>query len=273
MSAILGQQLIIENIPGAGGITGTARVARAAPDGYTLLVQQTGLAIAPSLYHNLTFDVEKDFAPIALINAAHSFFVGRKDLPANNVEELVAWVKKSGRPARFAHPGVGTLGHLNTLMVTQAFGFKADLIPYRGGAPAMNDLVAGHVDLNISSSSTSAPLIKSGSIKPFFLMGDKRYPTIDTVPTANEVGHPELNIRFWHGIWAPAGTPPEIIAKLNAAGRKTLADPEVMKRYAELGLMTFPEDQLSPEAAKAFVHSEIERWAKVVRDNHIEIPH
>jgi tripartite-type tricarboxylate transporter receptor subunit TctC len=271
LSALLGQQVIVENVPGAGGITGTARVARAVPDGHTLMVQQTGLTIAPSLYNNLTFDVEKDFAPIALINAANSFFVGRKDLPPNDVKELVAWVKASGKPAKFAHPGVGTLGHLHTVLVTQAFGIEADLIPYRGGAPAMNDIVGGHVDLNIASSSTSAPLVKAGNVKPYLFLAPKRYPTIDNVPSAVDVGKPDLAIRFWHALYAPAGTPAPVIATLNAALRQTLTDPEVMKGYEARGLTAFPADQLSPEAAKSFIHGEIQRWGKVVRDNKITI--
>src|SRR5690606_39355117 len=142
------------------------------------------------LYSNLTFDVEKDFAPSGLVNAAYSFLVGRKDLPASDINELVAWIKKQGRPARFAHPGVGSLGHLRSVLVAQAFGINADLIPYRGGAPAMNDLVGGHVDLNLASSSTSAPLLKAGDVKGFTYLSGKRYAEIPNVAAVAELGHP-----------------------------------------------------------------------------------
>jgi tripartite-type tricarboxylate transporter receptor subunit TctC len=271
MSSVLGQQIVIENVPGAGGVTGTARVARAAPDGYTLMVQQTGFTISPALYSNLPFDVEKDFAPIGLVNAAYSFLVGRKTLAPRDWNELLAYMKGPGKPIKFAHPGVGTLGHLHAVLMMQAFGFEADLIPYRGGGPAMNDIVGGHVDLVLASSSTAAPLIKAGNVKAYAYMSGKRYASIPDVPSAVDLGRPDLDIRFWHGMWAPAKTPQPVIDKINAALRAAVTDPGVLKRYEEFGLVAWPADQLSPAAHKAFASAEVARWAKVVRDNHIQI--
>jgi tripartite-type tricarboxylate transporter receptor subunit TctC len=270
MSASLGQQIIIENSPGAGGTTGTARVARAEPDGYTLVLQQTGFTITPALYPKLSFDVEKDFTAIGMVNASYSFLSGRKDLPANNFAELVAWMKTPGRPAKFAHPGVGTLGHLSTVMFARLIGAEVDLIPYRGGGPAMNDIVAGHVDLVWAASSTSAELIKAKTIKGFAFQSSQRYPSIPEIPAMTELGYPDMDIKFWHALYAPAATPKPIIDRLNAALRETVADPQVMKAYADRGLEAFPPDQLSPEAANAFTQAEIQRWGKVVRDNNIQ---
>jgi tripartite-type tricarboxylate transporter receptor subunit TctC len=270
MSAALGQQIVIENVAGAGGMTGAARVARAEPDGYTLLVHQTGLVIGPALYPKIPFDVEKDLAAVGLVNNSYSFLAARKSLPANNFAELVAWMKGPGKPAKFAHPGVGTLAHLQAVLFAQAIGAEVDLIPYRGGGPAMNDVIAGHVDMVWAAPSTSAPLIEAGTVKGFVFGANKRYPAQPNVPSATEVGHQALDISFWHALFVPAATPRPIVDKLNAALRETLADPQVQKTYAERGLESFPPEQLSPEAATTFVKAELQRWGKVVRDNNIQ---
>lgn len=270
MSVALGQQVVVENVPGAGGVTGTARVAHAAPDGYTLLVQQTGLAITPFIYTNLNFDVAKDLAPVGLVNASYSFLVGRKDLPPSTMAELVAYMKGPGHPLKFAHPGTGTLGELITVILAKAVGTDVNLIPYRGGGPAMNDILGGHVDLVWAASSTSAPLIKAGSVKAYAYGAAKRYPSIPDVPSITELGYPQLDIKFWHGLFAPAATPKPIIDKLNAALQETLADPQVMKRYEQMGVEPFPDDQRSVEAAASFFQSELKHWKSVVQENNIK---
>lgn len=268
MSAILGQQIVIENVPGAGGVTGAARVAHAEPDGYTLLIHQTGITIAPALYPKLNFSVEKDLAAVGMVNTSYSFLVGRKSLPADTLPELVKWMK--GHPAKFAYPGLGSLGHLTTVLFAKAVGAKIDAIPYRGIGPIMNDIVGGHVDLVWAGAASSAPLIKAGTVKAYAFGTSKRSPLIPDVPSASELGYPEVDIPFWHALFVPAGTPRPIIEKLNAALRETLADPKVKKAYADTGVEAFPSEQLTPDAATAFVGSEINRWRKVISENNIQ---
>lgn len=271
MSANLGQQIVIENSPGSGGTIGAARVARADPDGYTLLLHQTGLTIAPALYSKLSFDVAKDFAPIGLVNTSYSVLVGRQSIPAGDLAGLVRWMKGPGSPAQFAHPGTGTLGHLETVLFAKSIGADVNAIPYRGIGPAMNDLVGDHVDLVWAAPVSSAPLVNAGKIKAFTYGAGKRTPLLPNIPAATEVGYPEMDIPFWHAMYAPAATPRPIIRRLNAALRQALADPQVVKAYAEAGVETFPPDQLSPEAATAFVRRELDRWARDVRDNNIQL--
>lgn len=271
LSQALGQQIVIENVPGAGGMTASARVARAEPDGYTLLMQQTGLVTLPALYPKLSFDVENDLAAIGLVNTSSSFIVGRKSLPAQNFAELAAWMKGPGRPAKLAHPGAGSLGHLTAVLFAKAVGADVNLIPYRGVAPAMNDLVGEHVDVGSGSIPIAAPLIRTGSIKGFAFAAPKRYPPLAQIPAVGELGHPELSRPFWHALFVPAGTPKDVVARLNTALRETLADPQVKKRYEELGLEMFPPEQMSPQAAAAYVRSELTLWTKVIRENNIQL--
>jgi tripartite-type tricarboxylate transporter receptor subunit TctC len=270
MSHNLGQQLVVENVPGAGGNTGTARAKRAAPDGYTLLMNQTGMMIAPSLYAKLPFDVARDFIPIGLVNTTYSFLVGRKDLPASTLAELVTWMKGPGKPVKFAHPGVGTLGHLMAVMTGRSLDVELDLIPYRGGGPAMNDIVGRHVDLVWASTATAEPILRSGVAKTFGFGGPKRDPAVPDAPAFTELGHPELVVPFWHALYAPAGTPMPIAQRLNAALRATLADPQVKKTYAESGVDQFPMEQQTQEAAAAYVTQQLAYWTKTIHDNHIQ---
>jgi tripartite-type tricarboxylate transporter receptor subunit TctC len=269
MSATLGQPIVVENVSGAGGVIGAARAARAAPDGYTILVQQTGITIAAALDQNLSFNVERDLTAVGLVNTSYSFLVGRKSLPADNLHQLIDWMKGPGHPAKFAHPGTGTLGHLETILFAKSTGVDIDLVPYRGIGPAMNDLLGGHVDLLWAGAVSSATLINSGMVKAYAFGGKKRSPLAPDVPSTNELGYPELDMPFWHALFVPAATPQPIIQKLNVALRDALADPHVMKAYADNGVEAFPPDQLTPEAADAYVRGELARWKKVIEENKI----
>lgn len=271
MSAVLGQQIIIENAPGGGGMIGAARVARANADGYTLLLHQTGLTIAPALNPKLGFDVAKDFAPVGLVNTSFSVLVGRKSIPANDFKELIAWMKGPGRPVRFAHPGVGTLGHLATVLFAKSLKTDVNAIPYKGIGPAMADIIGDHVDLVLAGSISAAPQVNSGKVKAFANAADKRNPLLPNLPAVTELGYPEIAIPFWHALYAPAATPRPILERLNEALRRALADPQVVKAYRESGTEAFPPAQWSIEAAAAFVHRELDRWAKEVRDNNIQV--
>jgi tripartite-type tricarboxylate transporter receptor subunit TctC len=271
MSADLGQQVVIENVPGAGGMTASARVARAEPNGYTLLMQQTGLVTLPALYPKLSFDVEKDLTAVGMVNTSYSFLVGRKSLPANDLPQLIAWMKGAAGTAKFAHPGAGSFGHLTTVLFSKAVGAQVNLIPYRGIGPAINDLVGEHVDLASGSAPIAAPLIKAGSIKAFAYSSDKPHSSLSNIPTFASLRYPQLSRPFWHALFAPASTPRPIVQRINAALRKALADAPVRKAYADLDLEAFPENQLSPEAANAYVRGELQHWGQVIRDNKIQL--
>lgn len=270
LASALGQQVVVENVPGAGGTIAMSRVARAAPDGYTLLVHQNGFAIAPALYSRLTFNTEKDFTPVILLNRSETFIIGRKDLPANNWKELVDWMKKSNQPTRFAHPGIGTNGHLQSTMLVNAIGAPTTLIAYRGIAPGVTDLIGGHIDLAQVGPPLAAPHVRSGNAKLFATTGFSRNKQFPDVPTLGEVGHPELQLWFWHALWAPSGTPKPILDKLNEAMRKALTDERVKKNYANSLVEAFPADELSREAAQAFIQKEFALWRKVVKEHNIK---
>lgn len=270
MSVALGQQIIIETIPGAGGTIGMSRVARAAADGYTLLIHQNGFAITPSIYEKLPFDTARDFTVVGLVNQSHTYLVGRTSLPANTFAELVTWMRGPGKPAKVAHPGMGTNGYLQTLQLMRAMGTEGNLIPYRGIAPAVNDLLGGHVDISGVGAAVAAPHMRAGTLKAFASSAPQRDPAFPNVPTYGELGHKELQRPFWHALFAPAATPRPILDKLNAALRETLADPKIQKAYADSGVEPFPSDLRSIDAGNKFVQEEIVFWGKIVRENNVK---
>jgi tripartite-type tricarboxylate transporter receptor subunit TctC len=272
MSQSLGQQIIIETAPGAGGTIGMARVARAAPDGYTLMIHQNGFAITPALYARLTFDTAKDFVTVGLVNRSYVYLVGRKSLPAKDFAELSAWMKGPGKPAKFAHPGSGTVGHLNTVVLVGLMGAAdTNLIPYRGIAPAVNDLLGEHIDLAQVGAAVAAPLMRDGRIRGYASAASKRDPGFADVPTFGELGLKELERPFWHALFAPAATPKPVLEKLNAALRDALNDPRVQQAYAASGVEAYPQNLWPLEAAQSYVREEMDYWAKVVRDNKIKV--
>ncbi|HTV36187.1 MAG TPA: tripartite tricarboxylate transporter substrate binding protein [Xanthobacteraceae bacterium] len=265
----LGQPVVIENIGGAGGMIAAAKAAHAVPDGYTILQHQDALAAGMALYPNLDFDAEKDFVPIGLINTVANTIAGRPTLPPNNFQELLAWLKGPGRNAKIGHPGVGSFGHLAEVLAFQQMGVKVIQVPYRGAGPALVDLLAGQVDLGPISAVVAQPLVKSGKLKAYAIIGKKRFSGLPELPTMSELGYKKLDIDFWHMLLAPAGTPRPIVEKLNAALRVALADPKVKKLFADGGMDEYPADQETPEAAAALLKSEIALWGQVVRENHI----
>ena len=269
MQKALGQTVVIQNIGGAGGMIAADKAAHSDPDGYTILLHQDALAAGMALYPNHTFDAEKDFVPIGLVNTTINTIAGRPTLPANNFKELLRWMKKPGRSAKIGHPGVGSFGHLGEVLVFQEMGVKVTQVPYRGAGPALVDLLAGQVDLGPISAVVAQPLIKSGKLKAYAVIGTKRFAGLPQLKTMAELGYKNLNIDFWHMLLAPAGTPRPIIDKLNAALRVALADPKVRKTYADGGMDEYPADKETPEAAAALLKSEIKRWGEVVRSNHI----
>ena len=269
MQRALGQTIVIENIGGAGGMIGANRAAHAAPDGYTILLHQDALAAGMTLYPERTFDAEKDFVPIGLVNTTLNTLAGRPTLPPNGFDELLRWMKEPGQTIRVGHPGVGSFGHLGEVLVFQELGVKVTQVPYRGAGPALVDLLAGQVDLGPISAVVARPLVNDGKLKAYAIIGSKRFAGLPQLKTMGELGYKNLDIDFWHMLLAPAGTPRPIIDKLNAALRAALADANVRKTYAEGGMDEYPPDEETPEAASALLKREIKRWGDVIRANNI----
>jgi tripartite-type tricarboxylate transporter receptor subunit TctC len=269
MSEALGQRVIVENVPGGGGIIGAARAAQAKPDGYTLLIHQTGIAIAAAAHRKLNFDIEKELTTVGLVNTSNSFLIGRKSLTPRNWAELLAHMKK--QPVSFAHPGVGTLGHMAGVLIGQSTGAKLDFVSYRGVGPAMNDILGGHVDLLWAGAVAAVPAVKAGTVQVYAFGGDERSPLLPDVPTLKELGYANVNVPFWHALFVPTGTPAPIVEKLNGALQKTLADPQVVKAFSLGGVEIFPRNMLPAAAGEAFFRSEIARWKKIVKENNIHL--
>jgi tripartite-type tricarboxylate transporter receptor subunit TctC len=269
MQKALGQPIVIENVSGAGGMIAAAKVAHADPDGYTILLHQDALAAGMSLYPDRTFDAEKDFAPIGLVNTTTNTLAGRPSLPANNFDELLRWMKQPGQTIRIGHPGVGSFGHLAEVLVFQELGIKVTQVPYRGAGPALVDLLAGQVDLGPISAVVATPLVNSGKLKAYALIGKKDFAGLPQLKTMGELGFPKADIDFWHMLLAPAATPRPIIEKLNSALRAALSDAKLRKTYNDGGMDLYPKDQQTPHAAQALLKSEVKLWGDVIRTNNI----
>jgi tripartite-type tricarboxylate transporter receptor subunit TctC len=269
MQKALGQPIVIENVAGAGGTLAAAKAAKAAPDGYTILLHQNSLAAAMTLYPKRTFDAEKDFVAIGLVNTAAGTLAGRPDLPPNNFDELLRWIKTPGLIVKFAHPGVGSWGHLAGVLIVQELGMTTTQIPYRGAGPALVDVLGGQVDMGVLSAIAAAPLVRDGKLKAYAVVGRKQFAGLPGLKTLPELGYKKLDFDFWHGLFAPAGTPRPIVDKLNAALRTALTDERLRKTYAEGGMDAFPDAEMTPEAAAALLKREIPLWGEVIRTNHI----
>ena len=269
MQKALGQPIVVENLGGAGGMIAAAKAARAEPDGYTILLHQVALAAGMSMYPDLSFDAEKDFATVGLINTAASTLAGRPTLPPNNFKELLAWMKEPGQNVKIGHSGVGSYAHLAGVLMVQELGIKATQVPYRGAGPALVDLLAGQVDLESQSAIVSAPLVTTGKAKAYAIIGRKRFAGLPDLPTMGELGYKKLDIDFWHMLLVPAKTPRPIVDKINASLRVALDDPKVKKLFADGGMDEFSAEEETPEAASAMLKREIALWGDVIRSNHI----
>jgi tripartite-type tricarboxylate transporter receptor subunit TctC len=269
MQKALGQPIVVENVSGAGGMIAAAKVARADPDGYTILLHQDALAAGMTLYPDRTFDAEKDFAPIGLVNTTTNTLAGRPSLPPNNFNELLHWMKEPGQTIRIGHPGVGSFGHLAEVLIFQELGIKVTQVPYRGAGPALVDLLAGQVDLGPISAVVATPLVSSGKLKAYALIGKKDFAGLPQLKTMGELGYPKADIDFWHMLLAPAATPRPIIEKLNSALRVALADAKLRKTFSDGGMDLYPQDEESPQAAQALLKREVKLWGDVIRANHI----
>jgi len=270
MRTSLGQPVIVENVSGAGGTIGVARAARAAPDGYTLSMGQLNSHVFSGAAYTVRYDLLKDFEPVALLTTNPLMVAGRKDLPAKNIRELVAWLKANPDRASFATPGVGSPSHVWGIHFQNSTGTRFQFIAYRGANPALQDVLSAQVDLTCLQASDLLPHVRSGNIRAYAILADAPWVRAPEIPTIDEAGVPGLHMPFWHGLWAPANTPREIVGKLNQAAVEAVADPSVRQRLADIGQEIFPPERQTPEALAALQKAEIEKWWPIIKAANIK---
>jgi len=265
MRGSLGQTVVVENVAGAAGSIGVGRLARAAPDGYTLGMGQWGTHVANAAIYPLAYDVLKDFEPLALVASNPYLVLARQAIPANDLKELIAWLKANPDKALLGTPGVGSPAHIGGVFFQHATGSRIQFVPYRGGSSAMQDLLAGQIDMMFDSPANSLPQVRAGGIKAFAVTARSRLAAAPDIPTADEAGLPEFYFSSWTALWVPKGTPKEAIARLNAAVADALAEPAVRRRLADLGQDIPPRDQQTPAALGALQKAEIVKWWPIIK--------
>jgi tripartite-type tricarboxylate transporter receptor subunit TctC len=262
MRASLGQPVIIENVGGAGGSIAVGRVARAAPDGYTIDIGQWDTHVG-SIIYKLSYDLQTDFTPIGLMSINPQLMVAKKNLPANGLKELIAWMKAN--PGKITFVNQNAAAQVTGILFEKATGQKVQFIPYRGAGPAMTDLISGQVDLLVVQAAVSLPQIQAGTIKAIANLSPQRSPSLKDIPTSDEGGVPGLYMSGWFGFFGPKGMPKDVVAKLNGAMVEALADPAVRKRFTELGLDVASREQQTPEGLAVFHKAEIEKWWPIIK--------
>jgi tripartite-type tricarboxylate transporter receptor subunit TctC len=270
MRTSLDQPTIVENVSGAGGTIGVTRLFRAAPDGYTVVVGQWTSHVGAGAMYPVPFDYLGDFEPVSLISTAPLWIIARSDLPAKDLKELIAWLKANPDKASAAITGLGSGIHMCLVYFQNMTGTKFPLAPYRGAAPLMQDMLAGQIDLSCPEAGQTLPQYRAGSIKAYAVLTQKRWFAAPDVPTIDEAGVPGLHFPFWHGMWAPKGTPKDVIARLNAAVVDALADAGVRQRFNELGHEIVPREQQMPEALAAYHQAEIANWWPIIKAANIK---
>jgi tripartite-type tricarboxylate transporter receptor subunit TctC len=265
MGRALGGTVVIDNISGATGSIGVGRVARAQPDGYTVSIGHWSTHVVNGAIFNLPYDLIRDFDPVAMVASNPQMIVSKNSVPARNLKELTAWVKANQEKISVGTAGVGAASHIGCLYYQNMIGARLEYIPYRGTGPALQDLMAGHIDLMFDQASNSLPQVRAGKIRGYAVTSRTRMASAPEIPTVDEAGAPGLYIAVWHGIWVPHGTPRPIVAKLNAAAVEALADPAVQKRLFEMGQEIPPREQQTPEALGAYQKAEIEKWWPLIK--------
>jgi tripartite-type tricarboxylate transporter receptor subunit TctC len=270
MRRTLGQTVVIENVTGASGSVAGVRAARATPDGYTIIIGHWGTHVLNGAVYSLQYDVLGDFEPVGLIGNGPQLIIGRPTLPARNLNELIGWLKDNPNKATAGTAGPGSGAHIAGVFFQNQTGTGFSFVPYRGAGPALNDLMAGHIDLMFDQATNSLPQVRGGNVRAYAVTSRSRLASAPDIPTVDEAGLPGLYIAYWHGIWAPKNTPGEAIARLNAAVVAALADPSVQQRFLELGQETPPPDRQTPSALKSHQTAEIEKWWPIVKAANIK---
>jgi tripartite-type tricarboxylate transporter receptor subunit TctC len=265
MQKPLGQTIVVENRPSAGGILAPELVKNSKPDGYTILIHHIGMATTPALYRNLRFNPLTDFEYIGLINDVPMTLIGRPNLPAKDFKELLAYIKANKDKVNYAHAGIGAASHLCGMLFMSAIQTDMLTVPYKGTGPAMNDLLGGQVDLLCDQTTNTTSQIKSGKVRAFGVTTLKRVPSLPEIPTLDEQGLKGFQIGIWHGLYAPKGTPKPVIDKLSSALQEAVKDPAVIQRFNDLGATTMPPEKATPQALQAFLKAEIEKWGPIIK--------
>ncbi len=266
----LGQPVVIENVTGAGASIGVTRAIQSPADGYTLSIGNWTSHVGAGAMYPVSWDILKDLAPVSLLTATPLVIVGKNAIPAKDGRELIVWLKANPGKASAATVGAGSAAHVCELYFEQQTGTSFQVVPYRGGAPAMQDIIAGQMDLMCAEGSQTLPYVRGGQMKAFAVMSKQRWPALPNVPTTDEIGAPGMYISFWHGLWVPKGTPQDVIAKLDKAVMATLGDAAVHKRLTDLGAVIAPADQQNPTALAAFHKAEIAKWWPIIKGANIK---
>jgi tripartite-type tricarboxylate transporter receptor subunit TctC len=265
MSKSLGQQVIVENVGGAGGTIAAGRVASASPDGYTILIHHIGMSTAPALYRKLRYKPTEDFAPIGLINEVPMTIVARSNFPANNLKEVIDYVKKNKDKVTYANAGLGAASHLCGMLFMTAIQTDLTTVPYKGTAPAMNDLLGGQVDFMCDQTTNTTSQIKAKKIKVYAVTTKERVASLKEVPTAQEAGLPNFEVSVWHALYAPKGTPKPVVDRLTQALQVALKDKNVIDRFGDLGTSPIEQKRATPEALAAHLKAELEKWGPIIK--------
>lgn len=265
MQKPLGESIVVENRPSAGGILAPELVKNAKPDGYTILIHHIGMATTPALYRNLRFNPLTDFEYIGLINDVPMTLIGKSQLPANNFKELLAYIKANKDKVNFAHAGIGAASQLCGMLFMSSIQTEMLTVPYKGTGPAMNDLLGGQVDLLCDQTTNTTQQIKSGKVKAYGVTTLKRVPSLQDIPTLDEQGLKGFEVGIWHALYAPKGTPKAVMDKLSGALQGAVKDPAVIQRFADLGATTYPPEKATPAALQAHLKAEIDKWGPIIK--------
>jgi tripartite-type tricarboxylate transporter receptor subunit TctC len=272
MKVSLGEQVLVENVTGAGGSVGVGRAVRSPPDGYTISFGHLGTHVANgAVYNKLGYDLVTDLEPVALLPSNPMIIVSKKAVPATSLKEFLAWLKAQPSPPTAGTAGAGSGSHIAGLYFENVAGIKLQYVPYRGTGPALNDLVAGQIDLIVDQTSNSIGQVRAGNIRAYAITDSKRVESASDIPTVDEAGLPGFHMTLWSGLWVPKDTPKDVVAKLNGAAVEALNDPAVRKQLENLGLQMPPKDKLTPEALGAWQKAEIEKWWPMIKAANVKV--
>jgi tripartite-type tricarboxylate transporter receptor subunit TctC len=271
MKVTLGETVLVENVTGAGGSVGVGRAVRSPPDGYTISFGHLGTHVANGAIYKLGYDLVTDLEPVALLPSNPMIIVSKKAVPANSLKEFLAWLKAQPSPPTAGTAGAGSGSHIAGLYFENVAGIKLQYVPYRGTGPAMNDLVAGQIDLIVDQTSNSIGQVRAGNIRAYAITDSKRVESASDIPTVDEAGLPGFHMTLWSGLWVPKDTPKDVVAKLNAAAVDALNDPAVRKQLENLGLQMPPKDKLTPEALGAWQKAEIAKWWPMIKAANVKV--
>jgi tripartite-type tricarboxylate transporter receptor subunit TctC len=271
MKATLGETVLVENVTGAGGSVGVGRAVRSPPDGYTISFGHLGTHVANGAIYKLGYDLVADLEPVALLPSNPMIIVSKKEVPATSLKELLAWLKAQPSPPTAGTAGAGSGSHIAGLYFENVAGIKLQYVPYRGTGPAMNDLVAGQIDLIVDQTSNSIGQVRAGNIRAYAITDSKRVESASDIPTVDEAGLPGFHMTLWSGLWVPKDTPKDVVAKLNGAAVDALNDPAVRKQLENLGLQMPPKDKLTPEALGAWQEAEIAKWWPMIKAANVKV--